>query len=149
MKGSYVVARAFLRQHTPGKPAAIINTSSIASYHEPPTNSSYATSKAAVNRITEWIASENKDDGIQAIAYHPGGIAGTEMTSKAPDFMLPLFTETPELAAGTVLYLSTPRAMYLCGRYVDATWDLEELERHKDRIESEDLLKMSLLGDVR
>ena len=143
------MSRAFLRQHTPGKAAAIIMTSSAASYHTVPTLSSYAVSKAALNRITEYIASESRADGVQAIALHPGGIAGTEMTSKAPDYMQSFFTETPELAAGTIVYLSTPHAMYLSGRYVDARWDLEELEHFKDRIESEDSLKMSVLGEAR
>jgi hypothetical protein len=53
-----------------------------------------------------------------------------------------------ELSTATALYLSTPRAAYLSGRYVDARWDLQELEsKHKDRIVGEDLLKMSLLGE--
>ncbi len=32
-----------------------------------------------------------------------------------------------ELGAGTCVYLSTGRASWLSGRYVDARWDMEEL----------------------
>lgn len=149
MQGPYHMTQAFLKQHTPGKPAAIISTSSTASYHQYPVISAYSASKVALNRIVEWFASENKDDGVQAFALHPGGVAGTEMTASAPDYMQAMFTEKPQLAAGTAVYLSTARAAYLSGRYVDALWDLEELEGHKARIKKEDLLKMSLLGDAR
>lgn len=45
------------------------------------------------------------------------------------------------LAAGTALYLSTPRADFLAGRFVYANWDMEKLEGLKDQIVSEDLLK--------
>lgn len=124
-------------------------TSSIGSYHLVPLASSYGASKAALNRITEYIAAENKDDGVQAIAFHPGGVGGTDLTSKSPAFMHRFYTETPELAAGTTVYLTTQRAAYLTGRYVDARWDLEELERFKEKIRDEDLLRMSLLGDQR
>ena len=149
LKGPYIVARAFLHQHTPGKPAAIVMTSSLGSYALVPSASAYGASKAALNRITEYIAAENKDDGVQAIAFHPGGVGGTDLTSKSPAFMRRFYTETPELAAGTVVYLTTHRAAYLNGRYVDARWDLEELERLKEKIEKEDLLRLSLLGDER
>lgn len=149
VKGPYIMSRAFLHQHTPGKAAAIVMTSSAGSYHMVPALSAYTVSKAALNRITEYIAAEGRVEGVQTIALHPGGVAGTEMTSKAPEFMQSFFTETPELAAGTIVYLSTSHAAYLSGRYVDARWDLEELEQFKDRIEGEDLLKMSILGEAR
>lgn len=45
------------------------------------------------------------------------------------------------LAAGTAVYLSTPRAGFLAGRFVFSNWDMEQLERLEDQIVSEDLLK--------
>jgi NAD(P)-dependent dehydrogenase (short-subunit alcohol dehydrogenase family) len=149
LKGPYIVARAFLHQHTPGKPAAIVMTSTIGSYHLVPTYSAYGASKAALNRVTEYIAAENKDDGVQAVAFHPGGVGGTDLTSKRSAFMQRFYTETPELAAGAIVYLTTQRAAYLSERYVDARWDLEQLERFKEKVRGEDLLKMSFLGDER
>ena len=94
LKGPYMMSRAFLRSHTAGRPAAIIMTSTIGSYNLPPIYSSYGSSKAALNRITEWIAAENKDDGVQAMAFHPGGVGGTDLTSKSPDWMQRWYTET-------------------------------------------------------
>ena len=45
-----------------------------------------------------------------------------------------------DLAAGTALYLSTPAASYLDGRFVYANWDMEKLEAMRDEITKEDLL---------
>jgi hypothetical protein len=50
------------------------------------------------------------------------------------------------LPAATALYLTLPRAKYLSGRFINAQWDMEELETHRERIISEDLLKMRVLG---
>ena len=45
------------------------------------------------------------------------------------------------LAAGTALYLSTPRAEFLAGRFVYANWDMEAVEALKEIIVRDDLLK--------
>ena len=50
------------------------------------------------------------------------------------------------LPAATALYLTLPRARYLSGRFINAQWDMEELETHRERIISEDLLKMRVYG---
>lgn len=55
-------------------------------------------------------------------------------------------TNPAALPAATALYLTLPRAKYLSGRFINAQWDMEELETHRERIISEDLLKMRLLG---
>jgi hypothetical protein len=34
----------------------------------------------------------------------------------------------------------------LSGRFINAQWDMEELEKYEDRIVKEDLLKMRVLG---
>ena len=44
------------------------------------------------------------------------------------------------IAGGTALYLSTPRAAFLDGRFVYANWDMEQVESIKDEIVSKDLL---------
>ncbi|KAI9881476.1 MAG: hypothetical protein M1830_000038 [Pleopsidium flavum] len=68
------------------------------------------------------------------------------MAARAPESIKPLLIDTAELSAGTALYLSTERANYLGGRFVDATWDLEELEGMKDKIVQEDLFKTRITG---
>jgi hypothetical protein len=55
-----------------------------------------------------------------------------------------------DLPGGTAVYLSLKRADFLGGRFVVSNWDMEELEKLKDKIVAEDLLKMriSMGGDV-
>ena len=48
--------------------------------------------------------------------------------------------DTVELAAGTALYLSTPAAGYLDGRFVYANWDMEKMEKLREEIVEENLL---------
>jgi hypothetical protein len=54
--------------------------------------------------------------------------------------------DKPALPGSTAVYLSTERAEFLMGRYVLATWDMEELEKHKERVVKEDLLMSRVLG---
>jgi NAD(P)-dependent dehydrogenase (short-subunit alcohol dehydrogenase family) len=152
VKSPFLTTRAFLRSlkkpdTRPSTPTrAVINVGSAAAYWRLPLQTAYAPVKAALARLTEYTALENPELGVQAIAYHPGGVANTDLTKGAAPWMMQYYTETPELAAMVAVYLSTPRAEYLNGRQIDATWDLEELEGLKDRIVKDDLFKMSLLG---
>jgi NAD(P)-dependent dehydrogenase (short-subunit alcohol dehydrogenase family) len=155
VRSPYLTTRAFLRSlpepaERPSHPTrAVVNLSSLGSNILLPQHTSYGPPKAAINRITEWIAAEGTLLGVQAVCYHPGGVADTDITSKSGPHMKAYYTETAELAALTAVYLSTPKASYLTGRYIDARWDLGELENHKDRIVEEDLLKTAILGHAR
>lgn len=55
-----------------------------------------------------------------------------------------LAEDSVELAGGMNLYLASPRAAFLQGRYVTANWHVDELEKHKDEIISENLLRIQL-----
>jgi len=71
------------RELVPGMVAAgwgrIVNLSSAASLYEPgPLDSSYSTSKAALNRMTRHLAAELEGTGVSATVMHPGSVK-TEM----------------------------------------------------------------------
>jgi hypothetical protein len=55
-----------------------------------------------------------------------------------------IFTETPELPADTVVWLTAEKRDWLAGRYVNVTWDMEQLEERKDAIVKGDKLKVKL-----
>jgi NAD(P)-dependent dehydrogenase (short-subunit alcohol dehydrogenase family) len=131
--------RAYLRL-LDGKPGTIINVSTSISDAVLPHMSSYATSKHAVNRFTESVQLEYGAQGVRCMAFHPGGIASTGMGQRAPLQFRGSLLDTPELAAGTALYLSTPEASYLNGRLIFADWNMEELEKLKDSIVEDNLL---------
>ena len=46
------------------------------------------------------------------------------------------------------MYLTTPHASYLSGRYVSVNWDLEELAEKRLEIVKEGLLVMMAKGDT-
>jgi hypothetical protein len=48
--------------------------------------------------------------------------------------------DTPELAAGFMVWLATGKADWATGRYLSANWDVEELIALKDEILRDDLL---------
>jgi hypothetical protein len=54
-------------------------------------------------------------------------------------------TDTPELCGGFVVWLTKGQRTWLGGRYVSATWDVEELEAMKDDIVQDDKLKQRLV----
>jgi len=52
-----------------------------------------------------------------------------------------------ELAAGLNLYLASPRADFLRGRYTAANWDVDELEAHEAEIKEKNLLRANLTAE--
>ena len=139
VKGTYLCTRAYLRL-LDGKPGTILNVSTSISDAVLPNMSSYATSKMAVNRFTECVQLEYGAQGVRCLAFHPGGIASTGMGQRAPLQFKGSLLDTPDLAGGTALYLSTPEASYLDGRFVFADWNLEAVEKLKDSIIRDNLL---------
>jgi len=55
-----------------------------------------------------------------------------------------VFTETPELPADTIVWLTAAKRDWLAGRYVNVTWNMEQLEEKKDAIVKGDKLKVKL-----
>ncbi|RMY51662.1 hypothetical protein D0863_14510 [Hortaea werneckii] len=171
LKGTYLVARRYiraLREYYGSTTAAdgqgelegrIINVSSNASWRYVPGRSSYAASKLAINSLTEYLDGEEGSGVVdsttghsknkvivRSVALHPGGV-DTDLAATLPeDVRKRILIDKPELAAGTCVYLSLPRADFLMGRFVNCTWDMEELETHRERVERQDLLKSKVVG---
>jgi hypothetical protein len=62
----------------------------------------------------------------------------------ATDFWKPYAKDTPELAGSATVWLSTPAARFLNGRYTTANWDVEELVKRQEEVVQKDLLKVKL-----
>lgn len=101
--------------------------------------SDYQTSKHAINRLCEFVASDHGGDGVKCFAMHPGGVA-TEVGKSMPEAMHEYLTDPPELAAGFAVWLASGRADWATARYLSANWDVEGLARMKDAILTDDLL---------
>jgi NAD(P)-dependent dehydrogenase (short-subunit alcohol dehydrogenase family) len=136
IKGTYLFTAYFLKNYR--GTGTIINTSSIGSILTSPGFSAYQPGKTAINRITDFIHMEYPN--VRAFAYHPGGVK-TELAQQLPDNMVNMLVDTPELAAGYCVWLTTEQANFLRGRYSDCTWDVSELVKNAEQIVEMDLLK--------
>ena len=151
VKGPYYTCRTFipLLLKNPEGLKTIINVASVGGIVVSPTLSDYQGSKAAVIRMSEFIAKEYADAGIICIPIHPGNIVTDIIGPDGPPKEIAhVFTETVELAGDTVVWLSGgsgERKQWLNGRYVTVCWDMPELESMKDKIVQKDLLKPKLV----
>jgi NAD(P)-dependent dehydrogenase (short-subunit alcohol dehydrogenase family) len=109
-----------------------------------PDASAYQTSKFALCRFTEFLDEGYAHLGLVAFALHPGATV-TEMGLKLPEELHDYLTDTIELPADTLVWLCKERREWLRGRFVAATWNMEEFEKRKDEIVERDLLKFRML----
>ncbi|OBT61064.1 hypothetical protein VE03_09481 [Pseudogymnoascus sp. 23342-1-I1] len=146
VKGPYLMSRAFLPLLLQNKDSAriIVNISSLGAHLLSPGASAYMSSKLAGLRFTEFIDAEYRDEGILAFAVHPGGVL-TDMGRKLPIERQGFLTETPELVADTIVFLTEQRREWLAGRYVAVTWDMEEFLSKRDEIIKMDKLKVRMI----
>jgi hypothetical protein len=56
-----------------------------------------------------------------------------------------VFTETPYISADPIVFLTREKRDWLQGRYINCTWDMEELVAMKDEIVKGDKLKVRLV----
>lgn len=126
---------------SPDFPAKIITLTTGAAYEVFPGLSAYGISKLTVLELMTYVAAENPT--VFAVALHPG-VVDTEMTIESfKRFAL----DTPELVGGIGVWLAGWEGVdrkFLRGRFVSANWDVDELVKRREQIESEGLLKMDL-----
>lgn len=114
----------------------VINFSGGGAVSPFPRFSAYASSKAAVVRLTETVAEEVKEFGIRVNAIAPGAVntrlldqvlaagerAGTQFYAKAKEQKAKGGTPL-ETAAELTVFLASPTAAGVTGRLISAVWD--------------------------
>ena len=63
-----------------------------------------------------------------------------------PEFMHHVLTDQPALAGGYTVWLTTPAADFLKGRYSSCTWDVDELLTKKSEILDKNFLISGMTG---
>lgn len=125
-----------------------IAVSSTASFimRGPIANAQYCSSKLAQLRLMEYIHEQFHDQGILSFAIQPGAVETEMARESAPDVFKPFLIDSPELCGAFCVWLTKDKTKYswLSGRFVAATWDVEELEGRKEEIIEKDLLKLRL-----
>jgi hypothetical protein len=80
---------------------------------------------------------------VRFFNLHPG-VVETEMTALHHVNQMGFVMDSPELSGGTVLFLTTPEAEFLRGRWVSANWKVDELVQLQETIVKEHLLVSGL-----
>jgi NAD(P)-dependent dehydrogenase (short-subunit alcohol dehydrogenase family) len=148
VKGTYYVIRHSVRhlidsaeRHSAsdGSGGYLILISSIGAQLLTPGASDYQTSKHAINRLCEFVNVDHGEQGVKCFAIHPGGVP-TALAKNMPKERHTSLVDSPELAAGFVVWLCSGSADWAKGRYLSCNWDVAELSQLKDRILQDDLL---------
>ena len=117
----------------------LILISSVGAQLLTPGASDYQTSKHAINRLCEFVNVDHGEDGIKCFAIHPGGVP-TALGKNMPNEMHAHLVDSPDLAAGFIVWLCSGKADWAKGRFLSSNWDVAELSRLQDRILQNDLL---------
>lgn len=153
VKGSFNVCQTFL--HYAAADAVVVEISSGSTYlNSTPDESVYAISKAASLRLFDRLKYEHPELTV----YHvQPGVVATNLTKEAgwDGTITPVTKEQEEflkifdhvsLPASYVVWLASPEARFLKGKFVYSNWDVEELAKRKDEIENGTLLDFGLVG---
>lgn len=141
VKGPYLVTRGFLPLILKGGDKTIIVISSVGAHVTIPGGSAYETTKYAVLRLNHYLMEEYGSQGLLAYAVAPGGV----LTDMSEGFQYKdRLTDTPQMVADTIVFLTKQRREWLARRYVDSRWDMEELLEKEEEIVRRDLLKVRM-----
>ena len=156
VRGAFLGTRAALARMVPRRRGRVVNVSSRAGNVAIPFASAYATSKAALTRLTEIAAAEARPHGVHVLAIEPGTVR-TAMTARlvesdAGQRWLPWYRATfdegrdapPEDAARLVVRIARGDADALAGRLVSRADDLDALVARAAEIERDDRMVLRL-----
>ncbi|KAF2429040.1 short chain dehydrogenase reductase [Tothia fuscella] len=143
VKGVYLMTRYFLPLVLKSQDKTIIVLSSVGAHHTMPGVSAYETTKLAVLKINNYLNTEYGSQGLLAYAVAPGGVR-TDMANGFPSEFHHLLSDTPQMVADTMTFLTQTRLEWLAGRYVDSRWDMPELLGKKDSIIKGNLLTIQM-----
>ncbi|WYZ37901.1 hypothetical protein EsH8_II_001407 [Colletotrichum jinshuiense] len=144
-KGTYLATKLFLPTANPSHAAVIAVTSGPTALPAValPGLSAYVASKLAQTKIIEFLAAENPN--VFAVTMHPGMVE-TDIFTKSGAKAEALPMDKVQLPAHFAVWLSSPEAAFLTGRTVWANWDVEELKKGAQAIQSGQLLTSGING---
>ncbi|KAL5121717.1 hypothetical protein ACEQ8H_000404 [Pleosporales sp. CAS-2024a] len=110
-------------------------------------NTAYCISKFAQARLVEFLSEQYGQDGVFAVAVHPGAVKTEMADQRTPESFRPYLTDDVGLCGAFRVWLSQEKRMWLNGRLLSARWDVDELVEKKASIEEQDLLKFGYRVD--
>ncbi len=157
VKGPYLMMRAVLPHMVARGTGRIINVGSYAGISSGAHVAAYASSKAALLRVTDGVAIELAPHGVSAFCISPGFVY-TDMTRDLeaklravnPDFegIDPAYIFPAEAAAELCIRLARGDADRLSGRMIHVRDDLDAMIADADAIIAEDRYALRLNADL-
>ncbi|KAH6684999.1 hypothetical protein F5X68DRAFT_136546 [Plectosphaerella plurivora] len=143
-KGTLILSKVFL-EHASQNPT-LVHVSTGGCHIAPmPANSAYAVSKLAAAKLMEYFAAENPHVRVHNI--HPGVVPTTGMSKKHSEGGGPeLIGDDINLPASFVVWIVSPEAEFLRGKFVWSNWDVEELKAKREQLLSSEDLTLGLIG---
>lgn len=157
LKMSTNITSAFLPHAA--KNAVIIDTNSSAAHMDIPGFGPYIIAKLAIARYFACLQLENPE--LSIFSVQPGAIktdmsreAGYQEVKDGEDFIwaatpgaqLIAKHDDPNLPASFYVWLASPEASFLKGKFVWSGWDVNELKEMRDKIEGTKWLSIGLQG---
>jgi NAD(P)-dependent dehydrogenase (short-subunit alcohol dehydrogenase family) len=149
--GPFTCSAAVLPAMVERRSGRIVNVVSGTAGRPFPHNSAYAASKAALVRLTDCLAAETTEHGVQVFALGPGTVrtqisAGLQRSADGRRWLADVIDRLtfipPEVAARAVVYLASGQGDALSGRWVDSTDDLADVAGRAAEVCERDLFQL-------
>jgi NAD(P)-dependent dehydrogenase (short-subunit alcohol dehydrogenase family) len=145
LQGNFSVVQTFLKYAS--QDAVLIETNSaVAHVTVAPSVSSYSVAKAATARFYSYLAFEHPKLSIFSIAPGLVKTEGWEAASEGNAAVSEEIFDHVSLPASFNVWVASPEARFLRGKYIWANWDVDELKEKKKEIEGTPLLSLGLIG---
>ncbi|KIW12357.1 hypothetical protein PV08_09634 [Exophiala spinifera] len=142
LQGSLYVAQAFLR-HASKDAVAIEVNSSAAHINFAPKFVSYSVAKLAQYRLWDAVAFANPE---MSVFHVQPGVVDTDMNKAAGGVKAIGIEDQVALPASFHVWLASPEARFLKGKFVWANWDVDELKAQAEQIAASTQLNIDLVG---
>lgn len=144
--GPMAYMQAVLGHMVPMGSGIVFNIGSFAGVRPLPGASAYATSKAALARITDSVAAEVESAGVTIMCLSPG-LVETDMTRGVPvfdDVPADEWESIDRIGELVISLIARPDIRRLTGRFVHVRDDLDELCGAVDRIGDQGLYQLRM-----
>ncbi|KAK8108097.1 short chain dehydrogenase reductase [Apiospora kogelbergensis] len=140
--GALHVAQAFLRHAAAD--AVVVNVSSSAAHLGfADAFVSYSVAKLAAYRVWDTVAFANPEKRV----YHiQPGVVDTDMNREVGGVKAMGFEDHVSLPAGFMLWLASPEAAFLKGKFLWSNWDVDELKTRAKEIEESQEFNVQVVG---
>ncbi len=119
LTGPLLCIRSVLPEMMAQRSGKIINLSSIGGRHGAAGRTPYRATKAAIINLTECVAAEVKEFGIDVNAICPGAV-DTDMLREITAGEMPAHTMPPENIAAVAVFLASDESKAITGTAIDA-----------------------------